>query len=218
MRNRIKQHTTAKKKDIRPNPNNWRTHPQAQTDSLISLINSIGYVDELLVIDDPTGECKYLLVDGEARWSIANDNDDLPVSVLDITEAEANIVLATFDPISSFAGSEASKLDELMKDIDIKSFEDDMQKEMAKLLNRVDNNYGIPQLEAEQEWEGMPEYDNEDLESKYKVIVHFDTEEDIENFAHLVDQPITTKTKYIYYPAQEKQKIVGEQRFTADEA
>ena len=220
MKNRITEHTIAKKKDIRPNPNNWRIHPPQQTESLLSLINSIGYVDELLVIPDPTKEAKYLLVDGEARWSIAEAEDDLPVSVLDLTEDEANMVLATFDPISSFAGSEASKLDDLIKDIDVKGIQDDLQLKMARLFDRVDSVYGLPQTSksvAENEWEGMPEFDNDDLTSHRQLIVHFHTEQDVHNFEELIGQQLTERTKFIWFPAEEKVKNQGHQRYTTED-
>lgn len=53
----------------------------------------------------------------------------------------------------------------------------------------------------EKEWEGMPEFDNEDLEKKgIKLIVNFLNEKDLQDFSKLINQKITKKTKFIYFP------------------
>jgi len=51
-------------------------------------------------------------------------------------------------------------------------------------------------------WEGMPEFENEAGAVK-TVYVHFASMDDVAGFAELVDQPITEKTKSIWYPAQD---------------
>ncbi len=55
--------------------------------------------------------------------------------------------------------------------------------------------------DAEDEWDGMPEADNEDV-AKRHLTIHFLTEQDVQDFATLIQQPITDKTKYIWYPQQ----------------
>ena len=51
-----------------------------------------------------------------------------------------------------------------------------------------------------QEWQGMPEFVQEDL-SPYKTIyIHFEKKEDMEGFSKLVNQRITLKTKFIWFP------------------
>ena len=58
----------------------------------------------------------------------------------------------------------------------------------------------IPQLDmsdAEKEWVGMPEYLQEDKQGCRSIVVHFKDKVDVENFAKLVQQKITQKTKSI---------------------
>lgn len=50
-------------------------------------------------------------------------------------------------------------------------------------------------------WIGMPEFVQENNESYKKIYVHFRNEEDYQEFAKLVDQKMTEKTKSIWYPA-----------------
>lgn len=52
----------------------------------------------------------------------------------------------------------------------------------------------------EGEWDGMPEYDNEDQRPVRTLLVHFNNEDDVVKFARLVEQKINEKTKFIYYP------------------
>ena len=49
-------------------------------------------------------------------------------------------------------------------------------------------------------WQGMPEYKHEDLQPYQSVIVHFRNQQDRIDFAKLVNQPLTAKTKSIWHP------------------
>lgn len=50
------------------------------------------------------------------------------------------------------------------------------------------------------EWQGMPEFIQEDLAPKYSVIVHFESMKDMQSFAKLVEQNISGKTQSLWYP------------------
>lgn len=49
-------------------------------------------------------------------------------------------------------------------------------------------------------WKGMPEFENEDNPPFKKIIVSFRTKEDYEDFAKLIGQKMTDKTKSIWHP------------------
>lgn len=55
-----------------------------------------------------------------------------------------------------------------------------------------------------EEWEGMPEFDQKNLLPEYSVRVNFACIEDLNKFAELIQQPLTTKTSSIWFPAQTK--------------
>lgn len=61
-----------------------------------------------------------------------------------------------------------------------------------------------PPTDPYEEWSGMPEYENEDLSSHRKVIVHFANEDDAQAFARLIGQELTDKTKVIWFPEQKR--------------
>lgn len=50
------------------------------------------------------------------------------------------------------------------------------------------------------EWEGMPEFIQVKQEPHAKIIVRFDSEESLQEFAELIGQKLTKKTKSIWHP------------------
>jgi hypothetical protein len=55
------------------------------------------------------------------------------------------------------------------------------------------------------EWQGMPEFNQEDLMPWKQITVNFESRSDMNAFAALVRQKITPDTRFIWYPENEKQ-------------
>jgi len=53
------------------------------------------------------------------------------------------------------------------------------------------------------EWKGMPEFIQEDLTSLYSILVCFENEDDMLQFSKVIKQPITERTRSIWYPLAE---------------
>jgi hypothetical protein len=49
-------------------------------------------------------------------------------------------------------------------------------------------------------WKDMPEFVQNKKEPFAKIIVRFDSEEDLQDFAKLIGQKLTPKTKSIWFP------------------
>lgn len=114
IRDRIKEFRRVKASEILPNPRNWRTHPKAQKEALQGLLAEIGFAGAVLARETPHG---LMLIDGHLRTETAVDAE-IPVLILDVDEKEANKILATFDPVSAMAGSDAAALDALLRDVE----------------------------------------------------------------------------------------------------
>lgn len=56
----------------------------------------------------------------------------------------------------------------------------------------------------EDEWKGMPEFEQESIEAFQSIHVHFKTQEDVSIFAKLVGQKISENTRSIWYPEVER--------------
>lgn len=100
--------------DLRANPRNWRTHPESQRDALRALLEEVGWANAVLAREQPDGSL--ILIDGHLRTDTAPDSE-VPVLVLDVTEAEADKLLLSLDPLSQMAESNAKALDDLLRDV-----------------------------------------------------------------------------------------------------
>ena len=114
LRDRIKELRRVPASQLRPNPKNWRTHPQAQADALRGVLAEIGIADAALARELSDGSL--MLIDGHLRAETCG-NELLPVLVLDVTEEEADKILLTLDPLAGMAGADAGRLEGLLNDV-----------------------------------------------------------------------------------------------------
>ena len=191
IRDRIKELRRVKASELLPNPKNWRTHPVAQQDALRGVLAEVGYADALIARETPEG---LMLVDGHLRAETTPDAD-VPVLVLDINEAEADLMLSTLDPLAAMAGRDDLKLATLLDTI---SSENDG---VSALLDSLRIDYELPDPnDPNQLWEGMPEFISDDLNGVQVINVHLADEQAVADFAKLINQKITPKTKSLRYP------------------
>ena len=115
FRNRVRELRRVKAADLVPNPRNWRTHPKGQQDALRGILAEVGYADALLARELPDGSL--MLVDGHLRAETTPDQE-VPVLVLDISEAEADKLLLSLDPLAALAETNAVALDALLREVD----------------------------------------------------------------------------------------------------
>lgn len=81
--------------------------------------------------------------------------------------------------------------------------DDDFQDEMNEGSMEVDDPQAMLFDRGkwyDNHWKGMPEYEHEDQTPFRSLQVHFASQRDFDEFMELVDQPATSKTKYIWYP------------------
>jgi len=115
IRNRVRELRTVKAAELTPNPRNWRTHPKAQQDALRGILAEVGYADALLARELADGTL--MLVDGHLRAETTPEQE-VPVLVLDIDEAEADKLLLSLDPLAALAETNAQALDTLLREVD----------------------------------------------------------------------------------------------------
>ncbi len=118
IRDRIKELRRVKASELHPNPKNWRTHPREQLDAIRGILSEVGFAGAELARELPDGSLQ--LIDGHARAEIAGDSE-VPVLILDVTEAEADKILATYDPLSSMAEVNSTALDNLLRGVQTSS-------------------------------------------------------------------------------------------------
>jgi len=115
IKNRVRELRYVKASELAPNPKNWRTHPKSQQEALRGILAEVGYADALLARELPDGSL--MLVDGHLRAETTPEQE-VPVLVLDISEAEADKLLLSLDPLAALAETNAVALDALLREVD----------------------------------------------------------------------------------------------------
>jgi ParB-like chromosome segregation protein Spo0J len=110
IRDRIKDFVRVPASHLLPSPRNWRTHPKAQQDALRGVLAEIGFADALIARETPDG---LELIDGHLRADVMG-SEEVPVLVLDVTQDEADKILATLDPLAAMASADDERLAILM--------------------------------------------------------------------------------------------------------
>lgn len=183
------------------NPRNWRIHPLNQQNALKGVLEEVGWVQNVIV-NQRTGN----LIDGHLRCQLAQREgaNTIPVLYVDLSEEEEALILATLDPIAGMAATDKQKLEELMNEIE------STNQGVQQLIEDIAIDKGIiePQIDYEKEWQGMPEFNREPLAHR-SIIIHFEKQEDVNEFAELIKQNITDATKSLWYPQKEKQDRIS---------
>jgi len=118
IRDRIRELRRVLASDLLPNPKNWRRHGNRQSQALRALLAEVGYADALLVRE--LSDSRLMLIDGHLRAE-TTPNTIVPVLVLDVSEKEADLILATLDPLAAMAESNSERIKELLATVQTSS-------------------------------------------------------------------------------------------------
>ena len=114
VRDRVKEMLLVPADQLIASPSNWRRHPQAQQRALSAVLDEVGFAGAVIAREDEDGGL--VIIDGHARAEMVGDAT-VPVLVTDLTEAEADVVLATYDPIGAMAETNEDALAPLLASI-----------------------------------------------------------------------------------------------------
>ena len=96
------------------------------------------------------------------------------------------------------------KLNDILVELDDGAFDMDLlgfdEGELERLLGGSPNDPNA-------EWQGMPEYEQDEAGSFKRIIVHFATQSHVDEFSKLISQSITEKTKFIWHPKLERENL-----------
>lgn len=107
---RIIGHSIVPAKTLIANPLNFRTHPETQKAAVGEAIDTLGWIDEVLV-NQRTGH----IINGHLRAQREAERDgDVPVKYVDLSEEEERLALATIDPLASLAIEDSERTRELL--------------------------------------------------------------------------------------------------------
>ena len=180
-------------------PQNARTHNEKQVAQIAESIKEFGFLAPCLVDKDN------VLIVGHGRLMAAKTLGMKKVPTLRIEHLTPDQVKAyriadnqlalNSDWDLELLGLELSQLQEIDLDISVIGFND---AQVTSILSVSE----FP-VDASKEWEGMPEYIQEDKTSFRHVIVHFENNEAVAKFFSLIGQTHTDKTNSIWFPKQD---------------
>lgn len=183
--------------EINPAPYNPRKDLQRGDPEYVKIERSLSEFDlvEPLVWNRRTGN----LVGGHQRLKVLVDKGrtEVEVSVVDLSlEREKQLNLALNNVQGEWDNLKLQnlllELEEVGVDLSVTGFD----LHVVEQFKVADSEF-----DPEEEWEeaGMPEFSQEELLDNY-IVVHFQNNEHRQEFAMLIGQKVTEKTKSLWYP------------------
>jgi len=190
--------------ELKEHPRNYKQHPEQQLEHIIKSIEEHGFYRNIVIAKDNT----ILAGHGVALACKSMGKQKVPVIRLDIESdsTQALKVLTSDNEIGNLEMVDDRQLSEVLKDI----LDDDLdltgtgfnEDQLSALIYTTRDANEIETIDEANEWVGIADYENKP--DSIKIMVHFDTEEDRDNFMQLLDNPHVNykmgKTWKIWYP------------------
>lgn len=183
-----------------PYARNARTHSDIQISQIAASIKEWGWTTPILIDEDGSIIAGHGRVLAAKKLKLKNVPAMTAVGWSDAQKrayvlADNQLTLnAAWD--TELLKIELVELEQDEFDINLIGFND---ADLAKL-------FSDPLSSAADEWDGMPEFSQQDAMAHRTIKVHFADDHSVEVFARLVQQTITEKTKFIWYPEAEREK------------
>lgn len=196
------------------NPKNPNTHPKEQIELLAEIIKFQGWRAPITV-----SKRSGFIVRGHGRLEAAKVLG-LEYAPIDYQEYESEAA----EHADLIADNRIAELS-VLSDNDLKSILEEINPDEIDLtLTGFDIDTlesllltGLPPVNnPEDEWVGMPEFDQGDVQAYRSIIVHFPTEKAVEDFKTLVSQEFSDKARYIYFPAVPNDLVSDKRWITTD--
>ncbi len=196
---------------LTPHPKNYREHPESQIDHLAHSITENGFYRPIVTAKD------YTILAGHGVLQAARrlEMESVPVIALDLApdSPKALKILAGDNEMGRLAIGDDLALTELL--ILIKSdesdigllgtgFDDDTLATLSAMTMPPDDD---GDYDPHAEWDGMPEFHQDDVTAYRSLLVHMKTAEDVEAFCKHNGLTITDKTKFVWWPHEEWAKV-----------
>lgn len=199
------------RRELLPYARNAMLHSDEQVAQLVDSIEEFGWTNPVLI--DEAG----VIIAGHGRVLAAESMgfDPVPtITLKGLTEVQKRAYRLADNRLPRNAGWDEKLLS--LEIMDLKDLDFDIDKigftdaEISKLLKIEPDDIG-------EHWVGMPEFNQGDKNGCRQLIVHFETAIDVQNFAVLIGQKISEKTKYVWYPEQHRD-LVADKAYISDES
>lgn len=183
--------------DLVPYANNSRLHDETQLSQLVASINEFGFTNPVL-LDGANG-----IIAGHGRVMAANvlGLETVPtIELQHLTDEQKAAYVIADNKLAQNAKwddeilrLELQSLSDADYDLSILGFD---EASLSRLLDVAET------ADAFEEYNQAIEYENKNANPYKSLIVHFENEQDVDNFKHLIKQNFSNSAKYIYHPLQ----------------
>ena len=180
--------------ELIPYARNSRTHSDAQISQIAASIREFGWTNPVLIDEAGT------VIAGHGRLLAAQrlKMDEVPtIELAGLSDSKRRALIVADNKLALNAGwdnemlgLELAALGEVDFDLSLIGFND---AELAMYLASGDDP-------SADQWVDMPEFNQDDKTAHRTLPVHFANGEDVVKFAKLIGQPITEKTRSLWFP------------------
>jgi hypothetical protein len=194
---------TAQVADLIPYARNSRTHSDEQITQIAASIKEFGFLNPVIV-DGENG-----IIAGHGRVMAAKKlgMTELPaVEASHLTDAQRRAYIIADNKLALNAGWDDEMLRVEFDELAAVGFDLDLTGFSVGEITGINLERENGSTDADQEWEGMPEFESEDPCFR-KVVVSFDHPDDVSEFFSIIGQSDTGKTKSIWFPEKERRDL-----------
>jgi len=181
---------------LRLNPRNPNRHPDNQIKLLAKIIENQGWRVPVIV-----SKRSDLIVSGHCRVQAALQLKDQSVPVVYQefeSDAEEWAHMIADNRIAELADMDNSALKDLLSEMDTGALDMELTGYDGTVLENLMTQFHVDDPAAE--WNGMPEFNQQDKTAFKSIVTHFKDQEAVNQFAETVGQNITPQTRMIWYP------------------
>ena len=183
---------------LKRNPKNIKLHSKEQIHDIVELIKMVGFLYPIVI------DRNFLIWGGHGRLDSAEflEMKKVPFVYLDnLSEDQKKVFLIMDNKVN-----ESAWVSENLKIIFDEVPEVNFENFQMSFDNYFQKNIDI----AEEEWQNMPEFYQEDQDAYRRIVIKFDNEKDITKFTKLIKEKITNRTKSIWFPHKNQNKTTKE--------
>ena len=174
-------------------PKNNKIHTDYDIEQIMKSIQKSEYLSPIIIDEN------FVIINGHWRKEALKRLDYKEVDVLQITG------------LTEKQKQTARLLDNktvTLSQFDIENIKLELSDIWDEELNDLFSDLIVVDVDYDEIYKWMPEYDQQDLSAEYQIRVSFKELKDLEAFGKLIGQNVTEKTRSIWFPATVKEDLV----------
>ena len=176
-----------------PYVRNPRTHTDQQIDRIAKSIARFGFTNPIL-IDKNLG---IIAGHGRLRAALQLRLDTVPtIELTHLSDAEKKAYIIADNKLALDAGWDNDLLMAEVNDLRLA----DMDITLTGFSELELSVFAGDVADVSQLWQAMPSFHQDDKLGFHHLVVHFKDQEAIDSFAAMVQKPVSTATKYLWFP------------------